>query len=152
MSHMPSLLSFLVASLLAALTTHCLPLTADDTRVTSGVPDRGSPLDSGMVKRDLSLNQDLKTLANMLIAREYQRIQQNHRNREFLRKIGKRGLDAMNKVAVADDGSYVTDLVPTDPLELLWPGFKCTDCGEGEKYGRNDVSEPVSLLRLLMSQ
>ena len=171
MSHLHCLLTFLAALSCAVTLTHSLPIAAavvdddDETHVTSGVPNRGSSPFSGMLmKRDLSLNQDLKSLANLLIAREYHRIRQNHRNREFLRKIGKRvgsspssSSAAMKELASATAaganggrGSDVTDLVPEDPLEALWPGFKCVDCGEEEKYGRNNVPTPLTLFHLFV--
>ena len=150
---MPPVLSVLVASLFA-MTTHCLPLTAGETRVAPGQPQLRVARASGPVKRDLSLNQDLKTLSNMLIALEYQRIQQNHRNREFLRGIGKRGfaLNKMAAAAAADDGDdVVADLVAADPLGELSPGVQCLHCGEGESYGTYSLPVPLALLRLLKS-
>ncbi|KAL8580175.1 hypothetical protein ACOMHN_059148 [Nucella lapillus] len=54
-------------------------------------PPAASSAAKSLTKRDISINQDLRSLANMLMTQEYNRIMSQRRNREFLRKIGKRG-------------------------------------------------------------
>nr|AQS80499.1 ELH precursor [Charonia tritonis] len=117
--------------------------TSKASHVTSGVaPERGlhkvTARSSGvkaLTKRDISLNQDLKSLANMLLAREYDRILSNRMNREFLRKIGKRGSSSL--VGGFED---VMDLLPGEPQEDSLPSWwKCSDCDEENKFGRNSA-------------
>ncbi|XP_076437979.1 uncharacterized protein LOC143277126 [Babylonia areolata] len=105
--------------LLAAI--HGLPASAE--RGLAGMPS-GPSAEKAPVKRDLSINQPMRSLANYLLGLEYDRISSNNEGREFLRKIGKRGVrlvsddDDVEGDFGADD--EVVDLLPFEPFEGSW--------------------------------
>ncbi|KAK7468224.1 hypothetical protein BaRGS_00036547 [Batillaria attramentaria] len=120
----------------------------------SDVPEPGyaGKMTSSMVKRmpDLSINQDLKTLANMLLMREYARQAENRRNRELLKELGKRSADfgsqSESDADVADaDGSY--ELGPEESNEN-WARLSEKESAEAAKYSRKPS---LNLWRILAS-
>ncbi|KAK7092051.1 uncharacterized protein [Littorina saxatilis] len=138
---LPSLLLALLFLFLH--TARCMPVQEVDHRisVTSGVTSGGLSQGRQLVKRDLSINADLHSLATMLMA---QQEAEDRRHRQFLRNIGKR--DFANMAADSD----VMGLVPSDPSD------ECGDCageekGEGVLEGGESRPLSLALLRQLLS-
>ena len=159
----PLSLSLLLAlSLLALTATHRSRASAAPT--AAGRSTRSVRAGRGLEKRDLSLNQDLKALANLLISREYQRNASFQRNRDFLRKIGKRdnsfifrlGADEakrLSRFSLPVGGGYGREdglRSLAEPLDDdAWAGLFV---GEEEGKGDNSALSPsLALLRALVS-